>query len=438
MANVLRRMPPRRPENTGRKMLERSLVTKAATLTLLLGCALPSATAAPVSNISVEAASRTVPTTPSAVFQPSRYTPAGLRISFTPLKTDRSRGFLDLVLIPMEGAIIGRRVDVETAQLAALLRALYDQLGTQKPIDLNDSQTPSRQLYSLLIAPLASDLQRLGISTLLIATDPTLQAVPFAALSDGKRFFGEAFAFSLTPSIRLTPLSPPENRGPQRTLVAGASRFSSMAPLPLVPQEVERVSQGGHSERVLDGAFTSVRLLEAAADPEIRRVHVATHAEFQPGGPEKSWIQTGTGPMSFADFSRLRQRRQDSPLDLFSLSGCRTALGDQQSELGFSGLALQAGARSAVGTLWFVDDVATSAFFVQFYRYLDQGLPKAEALQATRIAFASGLVRLEGNRVVGEGGELLSQLTPDQRARIRLGLRHPYFWSGVSLFGAPW
>jgi CHAT domain-containing protein len=142
--------------------------------------------------------------------------------------------------------------------------------------------------------------------------------------------------------------------------------------------------------------------------------------------------------MSFADFSRLRQRRQDSPLDLFSLSGCRTALGDQQSELGFSGLALQAGARSAVGTLWFVDDVATSAFFVQFYRYLDQGLPKAEALQATRIAFASGLVRLEGNRVVGEGGELLSQLTPDQRARIRLGLRHPYFWSGVSLFGAPW
>jgi CHAT domain-containing protein len=106
--------------------------------------------------------------------------------------------------------------------------------------------------------------------------------------------------------------------------------------------------------------------------------------------------------------------------------------------LGFAGLALQAGARSAVGTLWFVDDVATSAFFVQFYRYLDRGLPKAEALQATRIAFANGVVRLDGDRVVGEGGELLSKLSPDQRARVTAGMRHPYFWSGVSLFGAPW
>jgi len=211
-----------------------------------------------------------------------------------------------------------------------------------------------------------------------------------------------------------------------------------MAPLPLVPQEVARVSPRTDNERFLDGAFTPRRLLDAAADPQILRVHVATHAEFQPGGPAHSWIQTGAGPMSVADFSKLRQRRLESPLDLFSLSACRTALGDQQSELGFSGLALQAGARSAVGTLWFVDDVATSAFFVQLYRYLDRGLPKAEALQATRIAAASGVVRLDGNRVVGEGGELLGPLSPDQRARIRLGMRHPYFWSGVSLFGSPW
>lgn len=383
------------------------------------------------------AATATTPP-PSAVFQPARYTPAGLRLTFTPLKNDRDRGFLDLVLIPMEGEVIGRRVDVQTANLASLLRALYDQIGTQKPVDAGDPQNPGRQLHSLLIEPLAADLQRLGVTTLLIATDPTLQAVPFAALNDGRRFFGEAFAFSLTPSIRLTPLDPPETRGPQRTLVAGASRFPTMAPLPLVPQEVAGVSPGSRGERYLDGAFTPSRLIEAAADPEIRRVHVATHAEFQPGGPGQSWLHTGTGPISFSEFARLRQRRLESPLDLFSLSGCRTALGDLQSELGFSGLALQAGARSAVGTLWFVDDVATSAFFVQFYRYLDRGLPKAEALQAARIAFASGVVRLEGDRVIGEGGELLRQLSPDQQARIRQGMRHPYYWSGVSLLGAPW
>lgn len=378
------------------------------------------------------------PSPPSAVFQPARYTPAALRLSFTPLKTDRSRGFLDLVLIPMEGEVIGRRVDVETARLAALLRAFYEQIGTLKTIDPSDPQLPARQLHALLIEPIAPDLQRLKVTSLLIATDPTLQAVPFAALSDGRRFFGESYAFALTPSIRLTPLSPTESGGPVRTVAAGASRFPTLAPLPLVPKEIQGITAGGHANQLLDASFTPARLLEAAADPEIRRVHVASHAEFLPGGPGQSRLHTGAGPMSFAEFSGLRQRRLNSPLDLFSLSACRTALGDSQSELGFAGLALQAGARSAVGTLWFVDDVATSAFFVQFYRYLDRGLPKAEALQATRIAFASGVVRLDGDRVVGEGGELLSKLSPDQRARVSAGMRHPYYWSGVSLFGAPW
>ena len=59
------------------------------------------------------------------------------------------------------------------------------------------------------------------------------------------------------------------------------------------------------------------------------------------------------------------------------------------------------GAKSAVGTLWYVDDVVTSAYFVQMYRYLDQGIPKAEAMQMTRQAFIRGIVRTDGNQVMG-------------------------------------
>jgi len=121
------------------------------------------------------------------------------------------------------------------------------------------------------------------------------------------------------------------------------------------------------------------------------------------------------------------------------LSACRTALGDSDSELGFAGLALQAGARSAIGTLWYVDDVATSAFFVQFYRYLEQGLPKAEALQATRRSFAAGQVRLQGNQIVGpDGVPLLQNLTLQQQRRVEGGLKHPFFWAGIALLGTPW
>ena len=378
-----------------------------------------------------------LPSPPSAVFRPEAYTPAGLRLTFTPLRGDKSKGFLDLVLIPIQGDVIGKRIDVETATLRGLLSKFYSQLATQEVFNLADPQLPARQLYALLIAPIAADLQRLGITTLLISTDTTLQAIPFAALTDGQRYFGQQYAFSLTPSLRLTPLQPPETRGRLRTLVAGASKFADMVPLPLVPQELNQL-RPGNPDLYLNSAFTPSLLINAAADPSIKRVHLATHAEFLPGGPTQSKIYTGSRPITLAEFATLRQRRLGNPLDLFTISACRTALGDTQSELGFAGLALQAGARTAVGTLWYLDDVATSAFFVQFYRYLDLGLPKAEALQATRLAFATGTVHLQGDRVVGETGELLSGLTADQRARISNGMKHPYYWAGISMLGSAW
>jgi len=378
-----------------------------------------------------------LPSPPSAVFRPEAYTPAGLRLTFTPLRGDKSKGFLDLVLIPIQGDVVGKRVDVETATLRDLLGKFYSQLATQEVFDLADPRLPARQLHALLIAPIAADLQRLGITTLLISTDTTLQAIPFAALTDGQRYFGQQYAFSLTPSLRLTPLQPPETRGRLRTLVAGASKFADMVPLPLVPQELNQLRLG-NPDLYLNSAFTPSLLINAAADPSIKRVHLATHAEFLPGGPTQSKIYTGSRPITLAEFATLRQRRLGNPLDLFTISACRTALGDTQSELGFAGLALQAGARTAVGTLWYLDDVATSAFFVQFYRYLDLGLPKAEALQATRLAFATGTVHLQGDRVVGETGELLSGLTTDQRARVSNGMKHPYYWAGISMLGSAW
>ena len=140
-----------------------------------------------------------------------------------------------------------------------------------------------------------------------------------------------------------------------------------------------------------------------------------------------------------SELAALRQKRQGIPLDLVVFSACRTALGDAEAELGFSGLALQAGARSAIGTLWYVDDVATSAYFVQMYRFLADGIPKAEAMQMTRQAFVRGLVRLDGNQVLGVGDvALLSDLNPLQQRRAAAGFSNPFFWAGIELMGAPW
>ena len=153
-------------------------------------------------------------------------------------------------------------------------------------------------------------------------------------------------------------------------------------------------------------------MLDRGADARYDKLHVATHADFRPGGPDASRLYSGVGAISMKELARLREKRRGVPLDLVVFSACRTALGDEGAELGFSGLALQAGARSAIGTLWYVDDVATSAYFVLLYRYLEQGIPKANAMQLTRQAFLLGQVRVVDDQLLGPHDQpLLNQLT---------------------------
>ena len=70
--------------------------------------------------------------------------------------------------------------------------------------------------------------------------------------------------------------------------------------------------------------------------------------------------------------------------------------GDDRAALGLAGVAVRAGARSAVGSLWSVSDEATSELIVDFYRELGEAdVSKAEAmaraqralLADTRLAF---------------------------------------------------
>ena len=376
-------------------------------------------------------------------FNREGYSPAVLHLQFTQLpegRTTASGGdaFLDITLIPSSGTLEGVRVELTTSVFRNQLRDLYVQLSRQDSLDVGDPQSPSRQIYALLFESLAPILEREKVTTLLIAADRGLQAVPFAALSDGQRYFGDSYAFSITPSLALTDLGTSADPG-QRRLALGASEFKGLAPLPLVPQELNRIGLDTNKDQFLNQEFTPDRFLEKAGESTYNQLHVATHAEFKPGGPKASQLHSGIGPISMGDLSKLRKERQGVPLDLVVFSACRTALGDANAELGFSGLALQAGARSAVGTLWYVDDVVTSAYFVQMYQYLDQGIPKAEAMQLTRQAFVRNLVRLEGDQVLGvDNGPLLVNLTSSQQRRLSAGVDNPFFWAGIELMGSPW
>ena len=101
------------------------------------------------------------------------------------------------------------------------------------------------------------------------------------------------------------------------------------------------------------------------------------------------------------ELRELRLSRRQQPLDLFTLSACRSAVGDSSNELGLGGLALLAGAQSAIGTLWYVDDVATSIFFIRFYKWLNEGASKSEAMRIVRNEFLSGSIKLNNGNVEG-------------------------------------
>ena len=394
-------------------------------------------------------AATTVPVAPLQAFDKATYNPAILSLSFTQEASgdssesasepsDADAAFLDLSLITADAPPAGVRVQVSKTFLRDQLREFYRQIAKQSSLEVEKPTSPSRQLYALLVAPVRELLEQHKISTVLISADRGLQAVPYAALHDGRSYFGDQYAFSLTPSVRFTSLAP-VGRSKARLLAAGVSDFELLAPLPMAETEVRALAEDRPSDVYLNQAFTPPVLLNQLAAGGSDRVHVATHAEFKPGGPAKARLHTGTQPLSLKEFSKIRNRDDADPIELFSLSACRTALGDGDSELGFAGLALQAGSRSAIGTLWYVDDVATSAFFVQFYRYLDQGLPKAEALQATRRAMQTGLIRLQDDQILGvDGTPLISELTELQQSRIAYGMRHPFFWSGIELIGTPW
>ena len=375
-------------------------------------------------------------------FQRDDYNPAVLHLRFTSAAgrttSDQTDAFLDLTLIPSSGDVKGFRVELSTKIFRDQLRQLYMKLSRLESLEVENPESASRQLHALLFGPLAPVLESEKVSTLLIAADRGLQAVPFAALSDGQQYFGDRFAFAITPSLALTDFEQ-KSTPDDRVLALGASEFKGLAALPLVPQELNRISLEEKKDKFLNQEFTPSSFLDKASDAGYGTLHVATHAEFKPGGPEASQLHSGSGPLSMKELAKLREKRKGVPLDLVVFSACRTALGDSDAELGFSGLALQAGARSAVGTLWYVDDVVTSAYFVQMYRYLEQGVPKAESMQLTRQAFIRNQIKLDGEQLLGvDGTPLLRELTPSQQRRVANGVTNPFFWAGIELMGAPW
>jgi CHAT domain-containing protein len=138
-------------------------------------------------------------------------------------------------------------------------------------------------------------------------------------------------------------------------------------------------------------------------------VHIASHGQFD-RNPKNTFLLTYDDKLtldklhSLLSFSQIRK----NSVELLTLSACQTAVGDERAALGLAGVAIKAGAKSAIASLWFVDDDSTSRLIVEFYRNLrnQPQWSRAQALQQAQQTLAA---------------------TP--------AYRHPAYWSPFLLIG---
>ncbi|MBD2413719.1 hypothetical protein FACHB389_11745 [Nostoc calcicola FACHB-389] len=372
--------------------------------------------------------------------------PAIVYAQFTPSNNaslkDKNKDILDLVLVTAEGKPIRKRLPgVTRAKVLRVAQKFYNQISDVNKAGTTSYLIPAQQLYQWLIAPQEAELQKQGIKNLAFVMDVGLRSIPLAALHDGKQFLIEKYSLGMLPSLSLTDTSYADIKNSQ-LLAMGASEFTkdqNQSPLQAVPLEVSTIVEKlWHGKFLLNKDFTLENLKGQRRQNSFGMIHLATHVDFVSGNSSKSYIQLYDTKL------RLDQVRQlgwnKPPVELLVLSACKSAFGDEQAELGFAGLAVQTGVKSAVASLWYVSDAGTLGLMTEFYSQLKTAPIKAEALRQAQLAMIQGKVQIEGNLLTGttRGVSLPPQMATYLRQNIIGNLSHPFYWAPFTMIGSPW
>lgn len=246
----------------------------------------------------------------------------------------------------------------------------------------------AERLHAWLVAPIEAHLARLGAKTLVWVPDGPLRGVPFAALHDGKTHLAERYALAVTPVATLTDPRALGGASVRADLWGLTVARDGFAALPGVAGELDRVSALLGVPDSRDERFSVAALQESLRRSRANTLHVASHGQFAPEAGQ-TFLLAYDGRLTLP---RLRSalaagKIREEPIEMIVLSACQTAAGDERAALGIAGIAVGAGARSAVATLWSVSDASTAQLVERFYRELTAGKGnRAEALRQAQLA----------------------------------------------------
>jgi CHAT domain-containing protein len=269
------------------------------------------------------------------------------------------------------------------------------QYSLRQPEKINQVKKISGDIYNWLIQPLEADLQINQVETLVFVLDGNLKNIPMAVLYDGEKqkYLIEEYAIALTPGLQMLEPKPLPKRN-LNILMAGVSEKrwvenKEFSPLDNVQLELNTIqSQIPNSKKLLNQSFTETNTEKLIDSAKYTVVHIASHGNFS-SNLEETYILTWNKLLKLKDFDKLFQINTNvdaKPIELLVLSACETAKGDKRATLGLSGIAVRAGARSTLASLWAVEDESTALLMTQFYQELQQNqLNKAQALQKAQI-----------------------------------------------------
>jgi CHAT domain-containing protein/Tfp pilus assembly protein PilF len=357
------------------------------------------------------------------------------------------------VILITPDATVAREYPITAADLNRKVRALREALRTPGV----DPQPLAHELYRILVAPVAHDLQGAQAQTLMWSLDGVLRYLPMAALHDSEAYLVERYRhvmFTSASKARLKDATQTTWKG----LGLGVSQaHGDFAALPGVVEELQAIIRD-EDQPAFTGVLPGTAKLDAAFTAEAMRrvlrqrypvVHIASHFHFRPGNETASFLLLGDG--SHLPLSEIRTSTNVfEGVDLLTLSACETAMGNTAGDGtevdGFGLLAQEQGAKAVVATLWQVADASTKALMQELYRQRETqpGLPKIEALRQAQLALLHGQkpvgdVIAQGKRgliaSVAERSDSSASVLPRFPWEPWAPYAHPFYWAPFILIG---
>ncbi|WP_199318445.1 CHAT domain-containing protein [Leptolyngbya sp. FACHB-541] len=254
----------------------------------------------------------------------------------------------------------------------------------KRPIATRSLKTLSQQMYDWLIRPAESVLRESDISTLVFVLDGALRNVPMSALYDGQQYLMEKYGVAIAPGLQLPEPGRLQQHQVQALVVGLSEARNSFPALSNVATEIEEIKADVPSRVLFNQDFTRSNFQQAITSVPFSIVHIATHGQFSSNVAE-TFILAWDEPIDVNELTAVLQSREimsPEPIELLVLSACQTAVGDRRATLGLAGVAVRAGARSTVASLWNLDDDSGAIFMSRFYEELvNASISKAEALR---------------------------------------------------------